>query len=183
MVLFRRIKTPKHNKNVVGQALEQKSCKMQIILTVSVRLSLEKRLPFPHRKDFPHPWPGLSSESLWSVFFPGSLEWWRHWLSSHTDQAAHLKAGHSAMTVLCSNARGGNGFFCWELCWPLSVASTKEGVAENVKEAESVFRDLNFCSGNPISRTINYLLCPFRSLSLSQMAILWWDRRCGIWRW
>ena len=59
---------------------------------------------------------------------------------------------------------------CWERKWLslVDVASIKRGVTEDVKETESVFRGLNFCSGNPIRWTINYLLFPFRSLPLSQ---------------
>ena len=38
-------------------------------------------------------------------------------------------------------------------------------MAEDVKETEAVFRGLNFCSGNPIRWTINYLLSPIQILA------------------
>ena len=49
----------------------------------------------------------------------------------------------------------------------VDVASIKRvGVmAEDVKEKESVFRGLSFCSGNPIRWTINYLLSPIQILA------------------
>lgn len=147
---------------------------MQMILTGLGRVSLEKWLTFPPTKDSPYRWLGLSSQSLWSVLFLECLGHWRHQLRSHTEEATQLGAGPPEMTVFRRHAGGRKWLsLVGPLCWPLGVASIKEGVAEDVKEAKSV---LNFFSGNPISWSISYLLFPFRSLALSQ-TILWWDGR------
>lgn len=146
---------------------------MQMTLTGLVRLSLEKWLTFPPTKDSPYRWLGLSSQSLWSVLFLEGLGHWRHQLRSH---------GRGSTVGSWAPRDDSAPETCWgrkwlslvgPLCWPLGVASIKEGVAEDVKKAESA---LSFFSGNPISWSINYLLFPFRSLALSQ-TILWWDGR------
>ena len=50
-----------------------------------------------------------------------------------------MRAGQPEVTELCRHAVGRKWLsLVGPLCWPLGVASVKEGVAEDVKEAESV---------------------------------------------
>lgn len=133
---------------------------MQMTLTGSIRASLEKWLTFPHGKDFPQPWSALFSQSLWSVSSLSCLGHWGHQFRSHTHKAAYLRARHPEMVTFCRML--GRKWLSL-----VDVASIKRvGVmAEDVKEKESVFRGLSFCSGNPIRWTINYLLSPIQILA------------------
>ena len=74
---------------------------MQMTLTGSIRVSLEKWLTFPHGKDSLHPWSGLFSQSLWSVSSLSCLGHWGYQFRSHTQEAANLRAGHPEMMMFC----------------------------------------------------------------------------------
>lgn len=132
---------------------------MQMTLTGSIRVSLEKWLTFPHGKDSPYPWSGLVSQSLWSVFSLSCLGHWGYQFRSHTQEAANLRAGHPEMMMFCRML--GRKWLSL-----VDVASIKGRVmAEEVKGTESVFRVLSFYSGNPIRWTISYLLSPIQILA------------------
>lgn len=74
---------------------------MQMTLTGSIRVSLEKWLTFPHGKDSLHPWSGLFSQSLWSVSSLSCLGHWGYQFRSHTQEAVNLRAGHPEMMMFC----------------------------------------------------------------------------------
>lgn len=147
---------------------------MQMTLTGSIRVSLEKWLTFPHGKDSPHPWSGLFSQSLWSVFSLSCLGHWGYQFRSHTHQAAYLRAGHLEMMM-----------FCWMLGrkWLslVDVASIKRwGWWQRMSRKQRLYSEastsaLEILSDGP---SITSFL-PFRSLPLSQKNFLQDSRESG----
>ena len=144
---------------------------MQMTLTGSIRVSLEKWLTFPHGKDSLHPWSGLFSQSLWSVSSLSCLGHWGYQFRSHTQEAVNLRAGHPEMMMFCRML--GRKWLSL-----VGVASIKrQGDGRGCQE--SVFRGLSFYSGNPIRWTINYLISPIQILAFVTEKFFTGQQRVG----